>query len=127
MLSRTSESIVTFHHPFSIGKTISDHPAGSFRVVRDEELIEGLSFTAYRAISVSVQMPAFGSPGATQQFIEVSGHDLDLALDADSRMISSDAVPATQQESMVERARHFSPTAITDETVTPPSKEAKPL
>ncbi|RYE60108.1 MAG: hypothetical protein EOO82_03600, partial [Oxalobacteraceae bacterium] len=42
MLSRTSESIVTFHHPFSIGNAISDYPAGSFRVVKEEELIQGV-------------------------------------------------------------------------------------
>jgi hypothetical protein len=86
MLSRTSESIVTFHHPFSIGNAISDYPAGSFRVVKEEELIQGLSFAAYRATSISLQLPAIGAPGTTQQFIAVSDHDLDAALDADSRM-----------------------------------------
>ncbi|RYE59914.1 MAG: hypothetical protein EOO82_03885 [Oxalobacteraceae bacterium] len=34
----------------------------------------------------SRQLPAIGAPGTTQQFIAVSDHDLDAALDADSRM-----------------------------------------
>jgi len=97
MLNRTSESIVTFHHTFSIGTTISDHPAGSFRVVKEEELIEGLSFAAYHAVSISVEMPAIGAPGTTRQFVAVSGRDLDAALDADSRILSSEGAPAIDE------------------------------
>jgi hypothetical protein len=96
MLNRTSESIVTFHHAFSIGTAISDHPAGSFRVVKEEELVEGLSYAAYHAVSISVQMPAIGVPGTIRQFIAVSGHDSDAALEADSRMLSREAVPASE-------------------------------
>jgi hypothetical protein len=127
MLSRTSESIVTFHHSFSIGNTISNHPAGSFRVVKEEELIEGLSFAAYRAVFISLQMPAIGAPGTTQQFIAVSDHDLDAALDADSQMTSHDAALTSDHKSMAERARNFSPSPIEGEALAPPSKEAKPL
>ena len=126
MLSKTSESIVTFHHPFSIGNAISDHPAGSFRVVKEEELIEGLSFTAYRAVSICLQMPAIGALGAAQHFVDVSGHDLDVALDADSQMLSSDEVLTSAHEPTAERARNFSPSPTVEETLTP-SKETKPL
>jgi hypothetical protein len=127
MQSRTSESIVTFHHSFSIGTAISDHPASSFRVVKEEELIEGLSFSAYRAVSISLQMPATGVPGASQQFIAVSSHDLDVALNADSQMLLSDAAIMSDHESMAERARNFDPTPTTVETSTRPSKETMPL
>lgn len=127
MQTRTSESIVTFHHSFSIGDAISHHPAGSFRVVKEEELIEGVSFSAYRAISISVQMPAIGAPGATQQFIAVSSHDLDVALNADSQMLSSDAAIMNDHKSMAERAHNFNPTPTIEESSTRPSKEAKLL
>jgi hypothetical protein len=127
MLSRTSESIVTFHHPFSIGNAISDHPAGSFRVVKEEELIEGLSFAAYRATSISLQLPAIGAPGTTQQFIAVSHHDLDAAQDADSQMASRDADSTSDHKSMAERARNINPSPIAEEILVSPSKEAKPL
>ena len=124
MLSKTSESIVTFHHPFSIGNAISNHPAGSFRVMKEEELIEGLSYTAYRAVSISLQMPAIGARGAVQQFVEVSGHDLDVALDADSQMLANDAVLVREHEPATERARNFGPLPTVEEALTP-SKDPK--
>ena len=119
MLSKTSESIVTFHHPFSIGNAISNHPAGSFRVMKEEELIEGLSYTAYRAVSISLQMPAIGARGAVQQFVEVSGHDLDVALDADSQMLANEAVLAREHEPAAERARKSGPLPTVEEALTP--------
>jgi hypothetical protein len=127
MMRRTSETIVTFRHPFSIGNAISDHPAGSFRVVKEEELIEGLSFAAYRATSISLQLPAIGVRGTTQQFVAVSHHDLDAALDADSQMATRDADGTKDHNSMAERARNFSPSPTTEETLASPSTDAKPL
>lgn len=122
MLSKTSESTVTFHHPFSIGNAISNHPAGSFRVVKEEVLIEGLSYSAYRAVSISLQMPAIGARGAVQQFVEVSGHDLDVALDADSQMLANDAILAREHEPTAESARNFSLSPTVGEIFTPSNK-----
>jgi hypothetical protein len=36
-------------------------PAGSYRVVTDEELVEGLSFPVYRRISTMIFVPAQAS------------------------------------------------------------------
>ena len=51
MLTRTHRKTVIFHGPFSlegIGRLL---PAGSYEIVTDEELIEGLSFPVYRRIA----------------------------------------------------------------------------
>lgn len=110
MHTRTSESFVTFRHTFSIGTALSDLPPGSYRVVKDEELIEGLSYSAYRTTSTSLQVPAMGIQRMTKQYITVTGSDLDAALNADANRTVAISMPGTAEPgSMAERARNFDP------------------
>ena len=110
MQTRISESIVTFRHAFSIGDAISDHPAGSYRVLKEEELIEGVSYPAYHAVSTSLQLPAIGIPSMTKQFIPVAGSDLNAALDIDvQRTEIGIGAALADPESMAARARNFDP------------------
>ncbi len=44
MTTRTNARIVTFARPFLLKGIDRELPAGDYRVVTDEELIEGLSF-----------------------------------------------------------------------------------
>lgn len=58
MLTRTHRDGVTFRRPFllpGIGRLL---PAGSYDVVTDEELIEGLSFPVYRRVATMMLAPA---------------------------------------------------------------------
>lgn len=48
MISRTTRSIVTFEFPFVIAGYLDELPAGNYEVIGEEDLLEGLSFTAYR-------------------------------------------------------------------------------
>jgi len=45
MTTRTNGRILTFAHPFLLKGVDRELPAGDYRVVTDEELIEGLSFS----------------------------------------------------------------------------------
>jgi len=96
MQCRTTESIVTFRRVFSIGTTLSNQPAGSYRAVNEEELLEGLSFTAYRAVSTTLQLPAIGIPSMTKQYLSVSGEDLRAALDLDLQEAQDSALEVKQ-------------------------------
>jgi hypothetical protein len=58
MLTRTHREIATFHNAFllkGVGRLL---PAGSYEVVTDEELIEGLSFPVYRRVATMMLAPA---------------------------------------------------------------------
>ena len=46
MTMRTTDKIVTFHRPFCLEGVDGVLPPADYRVVTDEELIEGLSFFA---------------------------------------------------------------------------------
>lgn len=50
MTTRTNTKTVTFAHPFLLKGIDRILPAGDYRVVTDEELIEGVSFPVYRRV-----------------------------------------------------------------------------
>lgn len=48
MLTRSTRSQVTFSNDFTIGDSQRKFPAGTYEIVVEEELLQGLSFEAYR-------------------------------------------------------------------------------
>ena len=51
MATRTSRETVTFSSPFSLEGVGRILPAGSYEVITDEEMIDGLSFPVYRRVA----------------------------------------------------------------------------
>jgi len=58
MSLRTSRRTVTFSHPFTLSSIDGVQPAGTYTVETDEELIDGLSFPAYRRLATVILLPA---------------------------------------------------------------------
>ena len=54
---RTTRESITFDHPFSLTAVDKLQPAGTYAVDIDEELIEGLSFLAYRRVATTIYLP----------------------------------------------------------------------
>jgi len=54
MTIRTTRTTVTFKHPFSLQGADGPLPAGDYQVLTDEELIDGLSFLAYRRVATLI-------------------------------------------------------------------------
>lgn len=80
---RTTEKTVIFRQPFFINKFDKPLPAGDYLVETDEELLEGLSFRAYRRILTVMQLPAgIGHRGKTHS-LTVDPNELDAALKRD--------------------------------------------
>jgi hypothetical protein len=50
MIARSFTKEVVFRRPFVLKGLDRTLPAGSYRVVTDEELIEGISFPVYRRV-----------------------------------------------------------------------------
>lgn len=53
----TSRRTVTFAHPFSLSGIEEVQPAGTYLVETDEELLDGLSFPAYRRLATLLTLP----------------------------------------------------------------------
>ena len=87
MAVRTSKRTVTFHKPFLLGEFDETLPAGTYEVETDEELLEGVSFPAYRRILTLIRLhPKPGRPGISET-LAVDPNELDAALERDQAPI----------------------------------------
>lgn len=86
MTMRTSSKTVSFRRPFWLKGVDRMLPPADYRVVTDEELIEGLSFPAYRRISTMIFVPA--PSGSAVEMATIDPLDLEAALDRDAAMQS---------------------------------------
>ena len=62
-------------------------PAGDYRVLTDEELIEGLSFLAYRRVSTMIFLP--GTSHGSWEMIIIDPQDLATAKERDREVTTS--------------------------------------
>ena len=82
MLNRTRREDIVFRRPFSLKGWAEPQPAGAYAVDIEEELIEGLSFPAYRRVSTMItRQPS--RAGALVQAIPVDPRELAKAQAAD--------------------------------------------
>lgn len=81
---RSTETEVTFTQPFHLEALVEPQEAGTYRLVVDEELIEGLSFPAYRRVAAHLEIPPISVATGTRQCLQVSYEEIlrALALDA---------------------------------------------
>jgi hypothetical protein len=80
MTVRTHTKTVTFNRPFVIGGMDEVLPAGDYQVETDEEPIEGVSFLAYRRVSVRIHIPSPGGNPALTRTVVLSPDVLDATL-----------------------------------------------
>jgi hypothetical protein len=84
MTIRTARTTVTFHRPFLLKGAERLMPAGDYRVATDEELIDRLSFLAYRRVLTAIYLSATGH-GSSIEMLVVDPQDLDAAQDRDRK------------------------------------------
>jgi hypothetical protein len=84
MTVRTLNKTVVFTRPFLLKGVDRILPAGDYRVVTDEELIEGLSFPVYRRISTLIFVPAQSQPASSVEMVTIDPIDLQAAQDQDA-------------------------------------------
>jgi hypothetical protein len=73
MTIRSRRETVTFRHPFRIRGIDRLLPPGAYEIVTDEEMIEGLSFPAYRRVATMIMVPAGGS---AMEMVSIGSVDL---------------------------------------------------
>lgn len=69
MLTRTIEDRVIFKNPFKIPGTNKLIPSGSYRINIMQELLEGLSFVAYRKTAIILYIPINNSQSEERSII----------------------------------------------------------
>ena len=58
MPERTTQSSVTFLHPFSLAGLDGVQSAGTYTIDSVEQTLDNLSFVAYRRVSTTIVVPA---------------------------------------------------------------------
>jgi len=81
MIARSLNKTVAFSKPFLLKGVDRTLPAGDYRVVTDEELIDGISFPVYRLVSTMIFVPAQGASAV--EMVTIDPLDLRAALDRD--------------------------------------------
>ncbi len=77
MTTRVTTKSVTFGRPFTVNDVAGEQPPGIYIVETEEELLEAVSFPAYRRLSTVMRCPAAG--GITR-FVTIDPAALDAAL-----------------------------------------------
>jgi hypothetical protein len=72
MSERVARESVTFAKPFYVEGLGREQPAGTYQVEIVEELIEGLSFLAYRVVSTSIVLPLDGGGAHSYQYVPIN-------------------------------------------------------
>ena len=74
---------MTFAHPFLLKGVDRILPAGDYRIVTDEELIEELSFPVYRRVATMIFVPAESGSASTVEMMTIDPQDLQAAQELD--------------------------------------------
>ena len=86
MNTRTRSEMVTFRHPFTLSGWPTDLPSGDYRVETDEQLLEGLSFPAYRRTKILLRLRS--RTGISESvWIEPAEFDAAIQRDSESRRL----------------------------------------
>lgn len=81
MTIRTHRTTSAFVRPFRLKGIDRVLPPGTYEVITDEELVEGLSFPVYRRVSTMMVVP--GSTPSSVEMVTIDPLDLKAAQRAD--------------------------------------------
>jgi hypothetical protein len=84
MSTRSTERTISFSHPFRLTALDQVQPAGRYRLVTEEERLEGLSFEAFQRVRTLLYLPADSLPGRTREVVDVDPAELAAAVVADA-------------------------------------------
>lgn len=88
MDTRSSKSMVTFSNAFTLAGYPETLPAGDYEILIDEQLIEGLSFLAYRRTATYLTVVGKGARAGRIEMLTIIEQDLELALYRDRNPIT---------------------------------------
>lgn len=84
MESRTTTELVEFNRPFLLSSRSGPLPAGCYRVETEEEMLDGISFPAWRRTSMTITRHGLTS-GRLAQALSITPAELAAALAVDGK------------------------------------------
>ena len=83
MLTRATRSMVTFSNDFMIGNSQRELPAGTYELLVEEELLQSLSFEAYRRTATYLMIQGRGSNAGQTTMHKTTKEELEFAIACD--------------------------------------------
>ena len=83
MSTRTKHYTVNFSAPFALRGVNEIQPPGDYAIDEDEELIDGISWLAYRRVATFIHLPAISSNSRTSQLVAIDHSELEAAVRQD--------------------------------------------
>lgn len=80
MTARRREETVTFAFPFTMSGLEGAQPAGSYTVLTEEELLESLSFKAYRRVGTNILIPLDPRVPNSVRSVSIDPRELETSL-----------------------------------------------
>ncbi len=96
MTVRTNKKTVTFKLPFVLEGSDEILPAGAYCVETDEELLEGISFTAYQRIRTVIRLQAQPKRPGVSRVLTIDPNVLEEAIKRDQ--VSTEGTPEPSLE-----------------------------
>jgi hypothetical protein len=87
MTTRSRREQIVFKHSFRIKGIERELAAGTYEVVTDDEMIEGLSFPCFRRVATMIMVPGASPRSSSVEMISVSPLDLSNAQDTDAAAV----------------------------------------
>lgn len=101
MTIRTRKETIVFRRPFFIKGVDRTLPEGTYEIIGEDELIEGLSFPCYRRVGTFILAPGAPPSQSSTELIEISPLDL-----ADAQRIDGTAHALARSDGRRERSGH---------------------
>ncbi|MEA2942618.1 MAG: hypothetical protein QOD09_3147 [Bradyrhizobium sp.] len=76
MTMRSRRETVTFRHPFRIKGIDRQLQPGTYEVITDGEMIEGLSFASFRRVATMIMVPGAAPRASSTEMISIGAADL---------------------------------------------------
>ena len=89
---RLQEHTVTFAFPFTVSGLDGPQPAGSYTVLTEEELLESLSFKAYRRVGTNILIPLDPRFPNSVQSVSIDPRELEASLLRDRAISETGAI-----------------------------------
>jgi len=84
MNMRSTRSTMTFSNPFTLSGYSGELPAGDYEILVEEELLQGLSFEAYRRTATYLTVRGKGARAGRSEMRVTTESDLKEALSRDA-------------------------------------------
>lgn len=81
---RMTKESITFAKPFSLAGLDGVQPAGTYKVITEEEELPNLSFVAWRRVATLMYLPAIGTNSSKEQVVTIDPKDLAAAVARDA-------------------------------------------